>query len=156
MNMPLEIKVSLDTQVPVEKARAQLLDTEGSIRLFPKLRRVTKLADNFFLWEMQELGAAGVSHAVAYAARYVVDGEKLHVKWTSEKGHGNSMINGEWRFVQKPGGVLTLDFSVKGELRDIDVPFLLRPAAPTFIKKTFASLMNRYLEKVRDAALARP
>lgn len=156
MNVSIDANLSLDTDVPKAKALAQMADIKGSLEKFPKVRSVTEPAPGIWLSKTAPIGAAGVSHSAAWAARYTVDPAAGTVKWKAERGHGsNAMIDGEWRISELPNGGTRFSLTIKGELNDVSVPLLLRPAAGPFIKQQFTQYCRYWLERVRDVAAKR-
>src|SRR6185503_19468833 len=55
MNVNLAIERSIDIPAPYAKVEVLLADLEGTIRRFPKLKRLKKLGENQYLWEMQTI-----------------------------------------------------------------------------------------------------
>jgi hypothetical protein len=145
MNVNIEIERS--TLLPVNFAQVQVLlqDVEGTIRLFPKLRRLTRQKDGSHLWEMAPIGSrvANISHEVSFAARFLADPDKGLVQWKPVKGRGNAHIEG--RLQVKPRGAQTgMSLRVAGELREVPVPLMFRLVAPPFIQGKFTALVERY------------
>lgn len=150
MKVPIEIERTLNVEeVPPVRAQALLDDLEGTIRLFPKLRRLEPLGPNSYLWKMDPIGAAGIEHEVVYAAEYDVQPADGAVRFKPIIGHGNATIMGHLRV--EPGDVGTrLSFRVQGTLYEVPVPMVYRLAAPPVIQGIFKRLVERYLEKLRD------
>ena len=152
MKVDLSIERSIDLAVPYDDVRPLLVDFETTIRRFPKLRKLKKLSDMTYLWEMAPIGSrvANISHEVVYAARYKVEPEQGRLSWQGVPQHGNATINGVFQ-LQPTGKRTRLSFSVKGELRDVPVPLIYRLVAPPFIQGKFTHLVDVFLEKTREA-----
>ncbi|HVT34068.1 MAG TPA: hypothetical protein VHE37_00680 [Nevskiaceae bacterium] len=152
MKVDLAIERSLDLEAPFERVTGLLEDYETTIRRFPKLRKLKKLGDMTYLWEMAPIGSriANISHEVVYAARYQVDAPRGRLSWQGMPSHGNAVIHGE--FELKPARKGTrLRFAVNGQLRDVPVPLIYRLVAPPFIQGKFTRLVDVFLEKTQQA-----
>jgi len=150
MKVPIEIERQLYVEdVPLEKARSLLDDLEGTIRLFPKLRRLEPLSAGGYLWKMDPIGAAGVEHEVVYAAEYDIRPSDGAVQFSPIIGHGNAVIKGHLQVEPGDRGI-RLSFRVQGTLYEVPVPKVFRLAAPSVIQGIFKRLVERYLEKLRD------
>lgn len=149
MNVKIEIERS--SLVPVTYAEAQTLlqDVETTIRLFPKLRKLTRQKDGSHLWELAPIGSkvANISHEVSFAAKFVVDAGKGLVHWKPVKGKGNAHIEGQLQLRERQGQT-HMSLSVKGELRDVPIPLMFRLVAPAFIQGKFAALVEHYFVKL--------
>lgn len=152
MNADIQIERSILLPAPYEKVRALLADLEGTIRRFPKLRKLTRLAPDTFLWEMDTIGSriANIAHRVSYAARYRVDLDRGEIAWQPVPGKGNASIAGAFRLKELGSGT-RLSFRVEGELRDIPVPLLYRMLAPPFIQGKFTRLVEIFLERLAES-----
>lgn len=152
MNVKIEIERSAIVPVNYDQARSLLLDVEDTIRLFPKLRRLTRQRDGSHLWEMAPIGSkvANISHAVSFAARFVVEPDQGLVHWKPVKGKGNASIEGCLQV--KPHGAQTdMSLRVSGDLRDVPVPLMFRLVAPPFIQGKFSALIEHYFVKLGHA-----
>lgn len=152
MNVKIEIERSALAPVPYEEAQALLQDVEGTIRLFPKLRKLTRQKDGSHLWELAPIGSkvANISHEVSFAAKFLVEPDKGLVQWKPIKDKGNASIEG--RLQLRPRGDLThMTLRVNGDLRDVPVPMMFRLVAPAFIQGKFAALVEHYFVKLGEA-----
>lgn len=155
MNIKIEIERSATLPAPYARVQELLKDVEGTIRLFPKLRKLTRQADGSHLWELAPMGskAARIVHEVSFAAKFVVDVKKGLVQWKPVKGQnknqGNASIEGRWQ-VQPRGDGTHMSLRVWGELRDVPVPLMFRLVAPAFIQGKFAALVERYFVKLGE------
>ena len=152
--MKVAIAIERSITIPAPHARVWELmgDLEGTIRRFPKLRRLKKLGDNAYLWEMAPIGSriANISHAVSYGARYKVELERGVVSWTPIPNQGNASISGAFT-LEDIGAATRLSFRVEGELRDVPVPLMYRLLAPAFIQGKFTRLVDVFLEATAAA-----
>ncbi|MBX6420423.1 MAG: hypothetical protein QJR02_01175 [Sinobacteraceae bacterium] len=154
MQVDIAIERSLSVPLAYERVVPLLDDLEGTIRRFPKLKRLTRLGERAYLWEMQTIGSrlAKIAHDVSYAARYRVDPSRGLLSWEPLSGHGNARIEGAFRLARE-GEHTRLDFAVRGELYDVPVPLMYRPLAPPFIQGKFTRLVDTFLERTRAALL---
>lgn len=154
MRVPIEIERSLDIPAPPSRVKALLADLEGTIKRFPKLRKLTRLGDNAYRWDMDTIGSriANIAHNVSYGAKYSVDLDKGVLSWTPLPREGNATIEGAFR-IEPKGKDTRLTFRVQGELRDVPVPLMYRLLAPPFIQGKFTYLVDQFLERT-GAALA--
>ena len=152
MNVKIEIERSAVLPVAYSQVHELLRDVEGTIRLFPKLRKLTRQKDGSHLWELAPIGSrvANISHEVSFAARFVADPDKGLVQWKPVKGKGNASIEG--RLQVKPRDDKTdMTLRVWGDLREVPVPLMFRLVAPPFIQGKFAALVERYFIKLGES-----
>ena len=152
MNVNLFIERSIDIPAPYARARTLLEDLEGTIRRFPKLKRLHRLGDRAYLWEMETIGLriANIAHNVSYGAHYEINLDQGDVRWRPVPNHGNATIEGGFK-LKDQGKSTRMTFRVKGELRDVPVPLLYRVAAPAFIQGKFTRLIDEFLENTSAA-----
>lgn len=155
MKVSIEIERSATLPVPCARLDHMLEDVEGTIRMFPKVRKLSRQPDGSHLWEMAPIGSrvANIRHEVSFVARFAVDSNKRLVQWKPVKGQGrdrgNASIEGRWEL--KPRGDQThMTLRVWGELRDVPVPLMFRLVAPAFIQGKFAALVERYFVKLAE------
>lgn len=156
MDVKIKIERSLNVPAPYARVRPLLQDLEGTVRRFPKLRKLSRVGEMAYLWEMETIGSrvASISHEVAYAAKYSVDLERGEMSWKPLPGYGNARIEGRFHLVDQ--GVDTrLSFRVWGELHNVPVPLMYRLLAPPFIQGKFTHLVDEFLART-GAAIGRP
>lgn len=153
MKVPLRIDRSLTVDVPLPQALVLLDDLEATIRRFPKLKRLRKLAEHRYVWEMDTIGSrmAKIAHNVSYGAAYTVDRKAARLDWQPIPGEGNARIGGSLRLAGIAPRQTRLSFVVDGELQDVPVPLMYRLVAPPFIQGKFTSLVDRFLEQTAQA-----
>lgn len=153
MKVAIAIERSIRIAAPYASVQSLMRDLQGTIQRFPKLRRLRKLGDDAYLWEMAPIGSriAGIAHEVVYGARYQVDLDRGIVRWTPIPGQGNASIAGAFR-LEDLRGATRLTFRVDGELRDVPVPIIYRLIAPAFIQGKFTRLVDVFLENTAAAA----
>ncbi|MFT4046441.1 MAG: hypothetical protein QM661_07045 [Solimonas sp.] len=156
MNVDIKIERSMEVEAPYAEVAPLLDDLEGTIRRFPKLRKLTKVGDNAYLWEMSTIGskAASIAHDVSYAAQYTVNAKRGELSWKPMPDYGNATIEGRFQVLDQ-GRKTRLVFDVKGRLRDVPVPLMYRLLAPPFIQGKFTRLVDIFLENTRDALLTK-
>lgn len=154
MKVAIKIERSITVPAPYAEVEALLRDLEGTIRRFPKLRKLKKLNEMQYLWEMSAIGSkiANISHEVSYAAHYTMDLKKGRLSWKPLQQHGNATIEGLFQLTRS-GEQTELTFNVAGELRDVPVPFMYRLVAPPFIQGKFTHLVDVFLESTREALM---
>jgi len=152
----IKIQRSLDVPAPYAEVSALLHDIEGTIRRFPKLRKLSKVGNNAYVWEMAPIGskAAGISHEVSYGAQYAIDAKRGELSWKPLPKYGNAVIEGRFQLAEQ-GKLTRLTFDVAGELRDVPVPLMYRLLAPPFIQGKFTRLVDVFLEETRAALTQR-
>jgi hypothetical protein len=155
MKVNIEIERNALVPVPYRQAEPLLHDLEGTISRFPKLKKLTKLGDNSYLWEMRTIGSriANIAHEVSYGAEYHIDLPRGELSWKPVPNQGNASIEGFFR-IAADRDTTRLIFRVRGELRDVPVPLLYRMAAPSFIQGKFTRLVDTFLEDTREALLS--
>ncbi len=152
MNVKIQIERSLRVPVPYASTLKLLDDLEDTISRFPKLRKLSRLGENAYLWEMEPIGSrvARISHEVSYAAWYHRDAKKGELSWKPLPKHGNAVIEGAFKLVEKNDGT-EIRFRVAGELHDVPVPLIYRLVAPPFIQGKFTHLVDAFLERTGEA-----
>ena len=157
MKVAISIERSIEIAAPVTKVQTLFKDLEGTIGRFPKLRKLSKLGDNSYLWEMSAIGSsvANISHEVSYGARYDVDLENNQLIWQPIPKTGNANIEGSFRLADR-GDKTQLTFRVRGDLYDVPVPLMYRLLAPAFIQGKFTRLVDIFLERTGDALMHAP
>ena len=155
MKVPIHIERSLEVPASYKKAQTLLADLETTIKRFPKLKRLKKLGDNDYVWEMDAIGSriAKIATEVSYGARYSVNAARGELSWKPLPKHGNASIEGAFKLTEK-GDRTRLSFRVEGELHDVPVPLMYRLIAPAFIQGKFTHLVDTFLERTRDALTA--
>lgn len=156
MNIDIKIERSVEVEVPYERVRFLLDDLEGTIRRFPKLRKLTKVGSDAYLWEMAPIGsrAAKIAHEVSYAAKYSIDAKRGQLSWKGLPEYGNAHIDGYFKLLDQ-GESTRLTFDVRGKLREVPVPLMYRLLAPPFIQGKFTRLVDTFLETTRDVLVVR-
>ncbi|MDP9142756.1 MAG: hypothetical protein M3O62_18450 [Pseudomonadota bacterium] len=151
MKVNISIARSVDVPAPIDRVRGLLEDYEGTIKRFPKLRKLTPIGKDSFLWEMAPIGSkvARIAHEVSYGAKYSCNPETGELSWVPVAGKGNATIEGRMR-VEPKGTSTRVSFDVRGELRDVPVPLMYRLVAPPFIQGKFTRLVDVFLEQIRD------
>lgn len=154
MNVDINVERKLEVALPIAQVRPLLDDLEGTLKRFPKLRKLSKLGERDFLWEMDVIGSrtANIAHEVVYAARYSVDARNAELRFKPLVEHGNAAMEGRLRLVDH-GATTQLAFEVRGKLREVPVPMMYRLLAPAFIQGKFTRMVESFLEATRDAVL---
>ena len=61
MKVNIEIERTASVPVPYAQVEPLLRDLEGTIGRFPKLKKLTRLGENKYLWEMRTIGSRTTS-----------------------------------------------------------------------------------------------
>lgn len=151
MNINIRIDRHHDIAVPPAKAQVLLEDLEKTLGRFPKLRKLNKVGDQAYVWEMSAIGSkvANIEHEVTYGAQYTLDRAKGRLSWKPIPKKGNATVEGVFEITPQGKGA-RLRFDVKGELRDVPVPLMYRLLAPAFIQGKFAYLVDGFLQRIED------
>jgi hypothetical protein len=155
MNVKIAIERSLDVAVAYPKAQGLLDDIGATLGRFPKLRKLNKVGDNAYVWEMSAIGSkiANISHEVTYGAQYALDRTNGKLSWKALPKKGNATVEG-YLLIRPKGKGAQLSFEVHGELRDVPVPLMYRLLAPPFIQGKFAYLVDAFLQRTHDHLLS--
>jgi carbon monoxide dehydrogenase subunit G len=155
MKVNIEIERTASVPVPYAQVEPLLRDLEGTIGRFPKLKKLTKLGENKYRWDMRTIGSriANIAHDVSYGALYSLDLKRGEISWKPLPGEGNATIEGFFR-ITEGGDETKLTFRVRGELRDVPVPLLYRMVAPPFIQGKFTRLVDTFLDDTREALVS--
>lgn len=152
----MDIRIEIVRHRSVALSRRQIdavvRDVEGTLKKFPKLKKLTALEGQDFRLDMQTIGSrvARIAHEVSFGARCVADTAGSELSWTPLPGVGNARLEGRLR-LDGEGGSARLSLHVRGELHDVPVPLMYRLVAPAFIQGKFAALVDNYLERIVGA-----
>ena len=157
MKVSIAIERRIEVPAPITQVQTLFKDLEGTIGRFPKLRKLSKLADSTYLWEMGTIGSsiANIAHEVSYAAKYSVDSSGNQLSWQPVPKTGNASIEGAFKLAER-GDKTQLTFRVRGDLYDVPVPLMYRLLAPAFIQGKFTHLVDIFLERTSEALLQAP
>jgi carbon monoxide dehydrogenase subunit G len=128
---------------PIEDVFTLLADVPRSVGHYPDVALLHPLGDGAYRWELAKLGAAGISHQVIYACRYVSDPSAKTVTWHAVPGVGNGIISGQWKLTADGDGTW-IDFRNEGSLT-IPVPRMLKRMAGPFVRDTFERQIDTYM-----------
>lgn len=153
----MNIKIDVERALPASASRDQVLsllqDIEGTLKRFPKLRKLNALGARDYRLDMHTIGSsvARIAHDVSFGARCTADTAKAEMSWEPIPKVGNALLGGQLRVVEDGTGS-RLSLRVRGELHDVPVPLMYRLVAPAFIQGKFSALADAYLEKIGTAA----
>lgn len=149
MNIKIEIERSLDVSMTREQMAVMLKDIEGTLKKFPKLKKLHAMGAQDFRLDMQTIGSkiAKIAHDVSFGARCAVDPAGAELIWKPVPKVGNAQIEGLLR-LSGEGKSAKLSLKVRGELHDVPVPLMYRLVAPAFIQGKFSALVDAYLERL--------
>lgn len=152
MNIKIEIERQRDVAMTREQMAAMLKDVEGTLKKFPKLKKIHAMGAQDFRLDMHTIGSkiAKIAHDVSFGARCVADPAKSELSWKPMPKVGNAQIEGLLR-LNGEGESAKLSLKVRGELQDVPVPLMYRLVAPAFIQGKFSALVDAYLERLAGA-----
>lgn len=153
--MDIKIDIERHKTVPVPQAQLAglLTDIEGTLKRFPKLKKLTPLGGTDFRLDMQTIGSsiAKIAHDVSFGAHCTADPSRSELSWKPLAKVGNAQLEGQFRLAGE-GQSTRLTLRVRGELRDVPVPLMYRLVAPAFIQGKFAALIDAFLEKLSSGS----
>lgn len=157
MHIRIDVERSAVVATPRAQMLAQLRDIEGTLKRFPKLRKLNALGQHDYRLDMHTIGSsiAKISHDVSFGARCALDASRGELSWTPLPEVGNAQLEGLMKLGEDGSGS-RLSLRVHGELRDVPVPLMYRLVAPAFIQGKFAALVDAYIEKLGVAAAGPP
>ena len=153
----MHIRIEVERTLQASASRAQVLDLlqdiEGTLRRFPKLRKLHALGERDYRLDMQTIGSkvAKIAHDASFGARCSIDPAEGELSWEPIPKIGNALLEGRLRVIGESTGS-RLSLRVSGELHDVPVPLMYRLVAPAFIQGKFSALADGYLEKIAAAA----
>lgn len=158
MNIRIEIERHRNVMMAREEFARLSRDIEGTLRQFPKLKKLTPLGAQDYRIDLKTVGSslARVAHDVSFGTRCLVDPTKAALSWTPLPDVGNAQIEGLLKLNEEGKSLrLSLSLAVRGELHDVPVPLMYRLVAPAFIQGKFAALVDVFLERFAAAAVNR-
>ncbi|HEX4918024.1 MAG TPA: SRPBCC family protein [Limnobacter sp.] len=147
VNVNVKIERTFNVACSAKKAFDQLVNVGSTVALFPKLDKIVDLGGDVWRWEMDKIGAAGLSHQVKYTVKYTNDGS-TKIDWNPAPGEGNAQVAGGW--VIKPNGdkACTIAFRSTGEF-DMPVPRLMKGLAEGIVKSEFDAQVSTFIDRVK-------
>ena len=155
MNLKIDIERHRTVPLPQAQLATLLTDIEGTLKKFPKLRKLSALGEQDFKLDMQTIGSsvARIAHDVSFGARCSADPAGSELSWKPLPKVGNAQIEGQLRLAGE-GRSTRLSLRVRGELHDVPVPLMYRLVAPAFIQGKFSALIDTFLERLGTASLS--
>lgn len=153
----MNIKIDIERHKTVPLTQAQLAgllsDVEGTLKKFPKLKKLSALGAQDFRLDMHTIGSsiAKIAHDVSFGASCSTDAAKSELSWKPLPKVGNAQIEGQLKLAAE-GKSTRVSLRVRGELADVPVPLMYRLVAPAFIQGKFSALVDTYLEKITASA----
>lgn len=155
MNITIEVRRQRAVTLSATQVASLLNNTEGTLRQFPKLKKLVPLGGTDYQIDLKTIGspAAKIAYDVSFGSRCTVEPGGATVRWVGLRNIGNAVIEGSIEFVVE-GSEASLNLTVNGELRDVPVPSMFRPIAPAFIQGKFTALADEFLERLDNTARA--
>lgn len=153
----MNIKIDIERHKTVTLTPAQLAglfsDVEGTLKKFPKLKKLSALGGQDFRLDMQTIGSsvAKIAHDVSFGASCSADAAKSELSWKPLSKVGNAQIEGQLRLAPE-GKSTRVSLRVRGELHEVPVPLMYRLVAPAFIQGKFSALVDTFLERITSPA----
>ncbi|MGQ0621061.1 MAG: hypothetical protein ACT4QA_14265 [Panacagrimonas sp.] len=157
MNIRIDVERAVAVATPRAQVLAQLMNLEGTLKCFPKLRKLHALGVQDYRLDMHTIGSsiARIAHDVSFGARCALDAAEGELSWTPLPKVGNAQLEGLLK-LRPDGAGSRLSLRVHGELAEVPVPLMYRLVAPAFIQGKFAALVDAYLEKIGATAAGAP
>lgn len=120
--------------------------------VYPNLQSVKEVLPDQYIYTLKPIGKAGVAHVTQYAAsyEYLSGPDHLTMNWDPVSSLGNAELQGKLKFRQLSADKVEITLSIKGELREIDVPFLYVPAAPSVTRSLFEENASQYVKNLAE------
>lgn len=147
VNVEVKIERSLKVACSAKKAFDQLVNVADTVALFPKLDKIVDAGGDVWRWEMEKIGAAGLSHQVKYTVKYTNNGSTT-IDWNPAPGEGNAQVSGGWVIKADSDKTCTISFRSKGEF-EMPVPRLMKGIAEGIVKSEFDAQVGTFLDRVK-------
>ncbi|WP_370263503.1 SRPBCC family protein [Limnobacter sp.] len=147
VNVNVKIERSFKVACSAKKAFDQLADVASTVAMFPKLDKIVDLGDGVWRWEMEKIGAAGLSHQVKYTVKYTNDGSSK-IDWNPAPGEGNAKVSGGWVITASGDKACNIAFRSTGEF-DMPVPRLMKGLAEGLVKSEFDAQVSTFIDRVK-------
>ena len=141
-----ELEVTCD----VKTAFDLLADVPRTTAFFPKLDKLVNIEGSTYRWEMEKIGAAGLSFQTAYTVKYSNDGA-ARINWEVVEGNknDNAKVSGGWIITSAGDKKTKIAFTTEAAL-DLPVPSLMKKVVDPVIRMEFESQTNTFLSRVKE------
>ncbi|MCQ8896261.1 SRPBCC family protein [Limnobacter humi] len=147
VNVNVKIERTFNVACSAKKAFDQLANVADTTTLFPKLDKIVELKDGVWRWEMEKIGAGGLSHQVKYTVKYTNDGASK-IDWNPAPGDGNAQVSGGWVITAKGDKACSIAFRSSGEF-EMPVPRLMKGIAEGIVKSEFEAQVGTFIDRVK-------
>ncbi|MBJ6136909.1 SRPBCC family protein [Marinobacter litoralis] len=150
ITVSIELNRELEIQASYDEVFDLLADVPESVSHFPKVEKLVDLGDNAYRWEMEKVGVDKHAIQTVYACKYFADKDAGKITWEPVKGEGNGVVSGSWVITAKDANTTGLRFQTSAALT-VPLPSLLKLAISPVIKHEFNSLVDTYMNNLKNA-----
>ncbi|KAA1175882.1 SRPBCC family protein [Marinobacter salinexigens] len=152
MAITVSIELNREFEIPAsyDEVFELLADVPRSASHFPKVDKLTDLGDNTYRWEMEKVGVDKHAIQSVYACVYRADKDAGKITWEPVSGEGNGVVSGSWTLVANGASATSVKFKTSAQLT-VPLPSLLKLAISPVIKHEFNSLVDTYMNNLRQA-----
>lgn len=150
ITVSIELNRELDLPAGYDRVFDLLADVPESASHFPKVHQLVDLGDNTYRWEMEKVGVDKHAIQSVYACKYFPDRDNGKITWEPVKGEGNGVVKGSWTLTAKDENTTAVKFQTSAELT-VPLPSLLKLAISPVIKHEFNSLVDTYMNNLKNA-----
>jgi carbon monoxide dehydrogenase subunit G len=147
VNIELEREFTVDADI--DRVFSLLSDVPASAAHFPNVHKLTPLTENAYRWDMEKVAVGLHSIQTSYACEYHSDIATKTVVWEPIQDEGNAIVAGKWELTELDEGTAIV-FSTSAVLR-LAMPGLLSMAIAPVVKFEFTSMVDTYLQNIKDA-----
>ena len=146
VSVNLDLGYEFAVRAPYPTVFEMLSDVPKATRHFPKLDRVVDLGDGIYRWEMAKIGVSKFVLQTIYASKYVSDVASGSVVWTPVKGHGNALVSGSWKMLDKKNST-HLTLRITGVV-DMPLPSMVKMIVVPAVQTEFEHLVEQYIDNL--------
>ncbi|MFN7835616.1 MAG: hypothetical protein ACK5NY_07520 [Burkholderiaceae bacterium] len=148
MNLRLSTDRTAKLTVSLELIRKDLTEVLPVLELFPERDTLINEQAKVYRWKLKPIGTMGMTHVVEFVADYTTSDNNQTLSFEAVPGQGNAGLSGQFKFTGQDGDI-TAQVLIKGELRDVNVPSLLRSKAGSLVQGIFDTLAQRFLDNLQ-------
>jgi carbon monoxide dehydrogenase subunit G len=148
----VSIELNRDLEIPAgyNEVFDLLADVPKSASHFPKVDKLVDLGGNAYRWEMEKVGVDKHAIQSVYACTYHADKDNGKITWEPVKGEGNGVVSGAWTLTANGDNSTKVRFQTSAQLT-VPLPSLLKLAISPVIKHEFNSLVDTYMNNLKNA-----
>ncbi|MHA7853635.1 SRPBCC family protein [Marinobacter shengliensis] len=152
MAITVSIELNRELEIPAgyDDVFDLLADVPRSVSHFPKVDKLVDLGGNAYRWEMEKVGVDKHAIQTVYACSYHPDKDAGKITWEPVKGEGNAEVSGSWTITANGDNATKVRFQTSAKLT-VPLPSLLKLAISPVIKHEFNSLVDTYMNNLKNA-----